>query len=115
MAQATTAARLENWFDLLEAHRGLSTPDRVRSISVSDARGDTEFTGLSAPSWMIEKLGLQPSSSWRTEKSEGGLRGYGGVRLSVRDRECSFAVDEGCEHEPIRIGRSAILARVLVV
>src|SRR5438094_650825 len=111
MAQATTAATLENWFDLLEAHRGLSTPDRVRSISVSDARVDTQFTGLSAPSWMIEKLGLRPSSSWRTEKSEGRLRVYGMVRLSVRDRECSFEVEEGCDNAPIRIGRIPQLQR----
>ncbi len=65
VGRVLTEAKIENLKDLWAVEQGLRTPQKARSVTVSDALVDTGATLLSLPTSLIHQLGLARVSSKR--------------------------------------------------
>ena len=107
MGKVLVTAKIESLHDLLEVEAGKLTPDKVRSIEVTDALVDTGATLLSMPKRMITQLGLFPLRARHARTSAGPvtIQVYGTVRLTIRGRDCSSDVSELPDDCPVLIGQ----------
>jgi predicted aspartyl protease len=117
MGKVLVTAKIENLYDLLEVREGRITPDKVRSIEVTDAFVDTGATLLSMPKRMITQLGLFPLRTRRARTSAGPVtvQVYGSVRLTIQGRDCPSDVTELPEDCPVLIGQIALESLDFVV
>lgn len=107
MGKVIVSAKIENLDDLYEVHKGRLTPDKVRTLDVTDALVDTGATGLMVPSRMLPQLGLRPAYT-RPSRSVSGtftLQVYEVVRLTIQGRECKVEVYEIPDPNPLLIGQ----------
>jgi predicted aspartyl protease len=117
MGRVLTEATIENMEDLWASKRGMLADDAVRRITVDDALVDTGATLLSMPTRMIERLGLEQTSSKRVISSTGGGEAaiYSAVRLTIRERCCTMDVMEVPDDVPVLIGQIPLEHLDLVV
>jgi predicted aspartyl protease len=117
MGRVQTEATIENMEDLWAVKRGLLPPDQVRRITVKDALVDTGATLLSLPSALIQKLGLEKTSSKRVTSSMGvgEANVFQVVRLTIQGRSCSMDVMEVSDTVPVLIGQLPLENLDLVV
>ena len=107
MGRVVVQAKIENFTDLTDAHRGMLDDDAVRSVTVPDALIDTGATMVSLPKSMIDELGLTLVRR-RPMRTAGGTvetGHYSAVRLTVQDRDCVIDVLELPEGVPPLIGQ----------
>jgi hypothetical protein len=117
MGKVIVSAKIENLEDLYAVHRGVLTPDKVRTLDVNDALVDTGAIGLMIPTRLLPQLGLRPAYQ-RHGRSVSGvflMQIYEAVRLTIQGRECSFEVCEIPDPNSVRIGRLPLLALDWVV
>jgi predicted aspartyl protease len=107
MGKVVVAAKIENQEDITLVERGISSPDQVRSVEVSDALVDTGATMISLPKRLIAQLGLRKIRS-RTAKTTAGIvtfNIYSQIKLTVQGRECLSQVAEIPDECPVLIGQ----------
>jgi clan AA aspartic protease len=107
MGRVLVTAKLENLKDVLDVQAGTLTPDKIRTIEVTDALVDTGATTLSLPKRMIEQLGLLPVRTRRARTSAGPVtvQIHGTVRVTIMDRDCPTDVIELPDDCPALIGQ----------
>src|SRR4051812_15990679 len=96
MGRVLTEAIIENLGDLVEAQRGLRSPEQVRRLTVSDALVDSGATGLALPTRFIQQLGLSRRYEKRATSSSGTVMigMYDAVRLTIQGRDMTLDVME---------------------
>ena len=107
MGRVIVTAKLENMEDVSAVQRGTLTPDKVRSVEVTDALVDTGATMLCSPSSVISRLGLLPLRT-RQARTAGGLATlqiYHPVLLTIQGRDCVCEVMEVPDGSPVLIGQ----------
>ena len=107
MGKVLVTAKIENLLDLYSVHLGLLTPDKVRTLDVTDALVDTGATGLMIPTRLLPTLGLRPAYQ-RQGRSVSGvftMQIYEVVQLTVQGRVCKVEVYEVPDPNPILIGQ----------
>jgi predicted aspartyl protease len=107
MGKVLVPAKIENLSDVENRERGLLSPDKVRTVEVTDALVDTGATRLLMPKRLIAQLGLWAFRS-RPSRTIGGpvsLTEYGAVRLTVQGRDCTVDVMEIADEFPVIIGQ----------
>jgi hypothetical protein len=107
MGRVLTEATIENLKDLWDAERGLIPADKVRRISMQDARVDTGATLLSVPGRLVHQLGLASRFKGRVTSSTRGGEAtiYDAVRLTIQGRTCTMDVMEVPDDVPVLIGQ----------
>jgi predicted aspartyl protease len=117
MGKVEVTACLENQFDLSRVKAGMLTPEEVRRVEVQQALVDTGTTGLSAPKNLIEQLGLFPHGLRRLRTANGYVErmNYGGVRLTIQDRDVLCDITELPDDYPVLIGQIPLEAMDFVV
>jgi predicted aspartyl protease len=117
MGRVLTEVTVENLGDLLEARRGLRSPDRVRRITVSDALVDTKATTLALPVRLLNQLGLTKRYEERGTASSGirMVAVYEAARVTILGRDCTVDVIEVSEDLPVLIGQTLLALLDLVV
>jgi clan AA aspartic protease len=107
MGRVTTEATIENLKDLWDVDRGRLSADQARRIVVTDALVDTGATGLSLPTRIIQRLGLEKRRSKRVTSSTGvcEVGVYEAVRLTIQGEECTVDVVEVPDEVPVLIGQ----------
>jgi clan AA aspartic protease len=110
MGKVLVTATIENLYDLLNVSQGVSKPEQVRRIEVTDALVDTGATTLSLPKRFIAQLGLQPVRQRQARTSAGPvtLQMYGIVRLTIQGRDWNGDVVEIPDDCPVLIGQLAL-------
>jgi predicted aspartyl protease len=110
-ARVHTSATIENSGDLWAAKRGLISDSEVRRIEIQDALVDSGATLISAPTRIINQLGLENTGPRRvmgcTGRSEANM--YSPVRLTIQGRSCTMDVMEVPDGFPVVIGRLPLL------
>jgi predicted aspartyl protease len=117
MGKVLVTARIENLEDVFDVAKGNLTPDKIRSIEVSNALVDTGATGLMIPKRFIQQLGLRHIRT-RQARGIGGivpLPIYSAVRLTIQGRDCSVDVNEISDDLPVLIGQIPLEALDWVV
>lgn len=117
MGKVLVTAKLESLEDLFAVQQGLLTPDKVRTVEVTDALVDTGATGLMVPTRYISQLGLRPSRT-RKAMTAGGLitmTVFQAVRLTIQGRDCTVDVHEMPDNIPVSIGQIPLEALDWVV
>jgi clan AA aspartic protease len=106
MGKVLVTAKIENSADLYNVRKGILPAVELRSIEITDALVDTGATMLSMPKRMIQQLGLEPFRTRRAMTTAGTVtvQVYGGVRLTIQDRECTTDVTELPDECPVLIG-----------
>jgi predicted aspartyl protease len=107
MGRVVVSAKMENIADCVEVMRGTKKPEEIRTLVVDDALVDTGATTVSMPKRFITQLGLLPlrSRPARTAAGSRMVQIYGGVRLTVQERECNCDVQEVADDCPVLIGQ----------
>lgn len=117
MGRVIVQAKIENLEDAYRVRRGDMTRADARILDVGEALVDTGATGLSIPTSLIAKLGLQPGRKRRARTSAGPLelQMYDAVRLTIQGRECFTDVTEVPDDCPVLIGQIPLEALDFVV
>ncbi len=117
MGRVIVQAKIENLEDAYRVRRGDMTRADARILDVGEALVDTGATGLSIPTSLIAKLGLQPGRKRRARTSAGplDLQMYDAVRLTIQGRECFTDVTEVPDDCPVLIGQIPLEALDFVV
>src|SRR5262249_14842128 len=107
MGKVIVTAKVENLNDLFNAERGLTKPEQVRSVEVTDALVDTGASTLSLPKRLIARLGLYQMRTRQARTSAGlvTLQMYGTVRLTIQGRDWTGDVVEVPDECPTLIGQ----------
>ncbi len=107
VGKVLVVAKVENLSDLYDAEKGAMAPEDVRTIHVDDALVDTGAAILGMPGRMIQQLGLRHVRTRKARTSAGptNLRVFGGVRLTIQDRDCLSDVTELPDDCPVLIGQ----------
>jgi predicted aspartyl protease len=107
MGRVLTEATIENLEDLWNERRGVTSPDQVRRLTVTDALVDTGATMLSIPTRLIQALGLKEQYRKRVRSSMGVSEAavYDAVRLTIQGRSCTMDVIEIPDDVPVLIGQ----------
>ena len=97
---------LENVDDLALVHRGMLTPNDVRSLDV-EALVDTGATYICLTAADIARLGLHPVRKRRARTAAGLVTQqiYSAVRVTVEGRDCLSEVAELPEGSPALLGQ----------
>jgi predicted aspartyl protease len=107
MGKVIVSAKIENLDDLYSVQKGLLTPDKVRTLDVTDALVDTGAIGLMIPTRLLPVLGLRPTRQ-RQARSVSGvftMQMYDAVRLTIQGRDCTVDVFEIPDPNPVLIGQ----------
>ena len=117
MGKVLVAAKIENLEDLYKVHQGLLTPDKVRTLDVTDALVDTGAIGLMIPTRLLPVLGLRPTQQRQARGVSGSslMQIYGAVRLTIQGRDCTVDVYEIPDPNPLLIGQIPLEALDWVV
>jgi predicted aspartyl protease len=117
MGRVMVAAKIENVADLYMMQKGLSKPDDVHMVEVSDALADTGATNLSMSGSLIRQRSLIPLRSRyaRTTVGDVPAQVFGAARVTVQGRECTIDVTEVPETCPVLIGHVPLEMLDLVV
>ena len=117
MGRVTTAAKLENFGEVWDVHRGRLAPDDVHSVEVEDALVDTGCTTIGLPKRYIDRLGLMLVGQKRVRGVTGTATAalYSAVRLTIQDRSCTSDVFEIPDDVPVLIGQIPLEALDFVV
>lgn len=102
MGRVEVTARLQNDFDVTRCMPGMIKPEQVR-----DAIVDAGAACLSAPKRIIEKVGLVPHGTRRLGTANGTIERnvYGGVRLTIQDRDFLCDITEVPDDCAVLIGQ----------
>jgi predicted aspartyl protease len=117
MGKVLVSAKIQNLDDLYSLHKGLLTPDKVRTLDVTDALVDTGAIGLMIPTRLLPALGLRATHT-RQARSVSGvftMQIYEAVRLTIQGRECTMDVHEIPDPNPVLIGQLPLEALDWVV
>src|SRR5436190_19351378 len=103
MGKVIVSAKIENLEDLYKVNQGLLTPDKVRTLDVTDALVDTGAIGLMIPTRLLPTLGLRPTRQRQARSATGPftLQMYEAVRLTIQVRDCTWDVFEGPVPNPV--------------
>jgi predicted aspartyl protease len=117
MGKVLVSAKIENLEDLYKVHQGLLTPDKVRTLDVTDALVDTGAIGLMIPTRLLPALGLRPAYQRQGRGVSGTfmMQIYEVVRLTIQGRECKVEVYEVPDPNPVLIGQLPLEALDWVV
>jgi clan AA aspartic protease len=117
MGKVIVPAKIENLEDLYKVHQGLLTPDKVRTLDISDALVDTGAIGLMIPTRLLPQLGLRPAYTRQGRGVSGTftMQIYEVVRLTIQGRECKVEVYEIPDPNPVLIGQLPLEALDWVV
>ncbi len=107
MGRVTVEAEIENMRDLWEAETGQRQAGEVRRLTIPDALVDTGAFTLSLPETMIQRLGLNKTSTRRTMTAGGPREAaqYSAVRLTIQGRDMTLDVSEVPDGCPVLIGQ----------
>jgi predicted aspartyl protease len=110
MGKVVVSARIENLQDVYDAEKGVLPAGEVRFVEVTDALVDTGATLLSIPRRLVAQLGLRRQRT-RTARTAAGIVSFsifGGVRLTIQDRDCITEVCEVPDECPVLIGQTPL-------
>lgn len=107
MGKVTVQAKLQNEADLERVQLGQLTAKDVREIEIDKALVDTGATMLGVPSRYIHQLGLTPKRFKDVQTTNGQVKRaiFGGVRLTIQDRDFLCEVAELPDDCPVLIGQ----------
>ncbi|MDZ4684961.1 MAG: retroviral-like aspartic protease family protein [Planctomycetaceae bacterium] len=107
MGKVTVSMKLQNEADLERVVLGQLTPAEVREVDVDNALVDTGATMLAVPGQIVRKLGLTPKRSKDVQTTNGRVTRtiFGGVRLTIQDRNFLCEVAELPDDCPALIGQ----------
>jgi predicted aspartyl protease len=107
MGKVVVQIKLQNEADLERVVLGQLSAQEVREVEIDDALVDTGATMLAVPGRIIRQLGLTPKRHKDVQTTNGRVKRaiYGGVRLTIQDRDFLCEVAELPDDCPVLIGQ----------
>ncbi|MBX9580678.1 MAG: aspartyl protease family protein [Gemmataceae bacterium] len=106
MGKVFVEATIYNVNDLTEAKFGRLPPDKVRKVTVAEARVDTGATSLGLPKRLLDQLGLTKESEKQAVTPTGvrTVSVYDAARVEIMGRTATVDPMEVADECPVLIG-----------